>query len=154
MKFTCKKYPANEVILFYTKRELTDEEKGRGLTLNEYDNVPTDNEFIDQFAALVRQLGLSNYSNFAIATGIEEKQLNTTIRTLTGQTINEWINHYIMLGIYELLQYTDKEIQEVSNLLGFTQHTVFSKFCKKQTKRTPKELRCYLRKKAQYEIAK
>ena len=150
MKFTCKKHPASKVILFYTKRELTEEEKGRGLTLNEYGNVPTGNEFIDQFAALVRQLGLTNYSEFAIATDIDEKRLNVTIQTLTGNTINEWINHYIMLGIYELLQYTDKEIQEVSRLLGFTQHTVFSKFCKKHTKRTPKELRHYLRRKAQY----
>ena len=148
MKFTYNKYPPSEVIPFYTPRELTEEEKERGLTLNEYGNISTGNEFIDQFAALIRKIRWGTHGDYARATGIDIRLLNATIQTLTGQAIYEWVEYYTLLGAYEMLRDTDKEIKEISKQLGFSQVSIFSRFCKNRTKQPPKELRYSLRRKA------
>ena len=141
MAFTYRKYTPEEVFPFYTKRELTPEETAKGMKLNEYGNVPTGVDFLDRFAGLIRQLRWSTLEDYAKVTGIDERRLSATILTLTGRTFNEWIDFYVLLGAYEMLENTKKKATEIGKILGFSQLSVFSKFCKNRTKYTPSELR-------------
>ena len=136
-----RKYSAREVILFHFRRELTDEEVEKGIILNEHHNVPTGNEFVDVFAALIRKFGWAPLGKYADAMGLNKLDMNLTVRALTGQTVNEWVYHYTLLGVYELLGETNKSLTEVAKAVGLSDSSALCSFCKAYTKRTPLKLR-------------
>ena len=140
-----KKHTPEEVFLFYFKRELTDDEVAAGITLNKYGNVPTGIEFLDYFAGLVRRFGYASSETYAKAIDVPEAALKYTISTLTGRSINEWIDYYVLLGAYEVLKNKRKELKEYVREVGFTQYSVFSKYFKKRTKETPSDMYYLLR---------
>ena len=147
MKKVYRKYPVQEVILFHSLRELTVEEQARGLRLNEYGNVPTGIEFLDIFAAYVRKIGRASQRTYAKTLDIDPRMLTHTIVVLTGQTPSEWVDYYVMLGIYETLLKSkkDTEISEISKRLGFSQPSVLCKYCTTRLNESPSELRYQLR---------
>ena len=146
MKSWYKKITAEEVLLFYTIRELTAEETAKGITLNEYGNVPTGCDFIDKFAALIRSLQWATLKEYAETMGVTANELTTTIRILTGQTAKYWIEYYMQLAIYDLMGNTTNNIITVAKKLGFSQPSVLSHFCLYRLKIAPTELRRKLKK--------
>jgi len=146
MLYDFRKYPPEEVILFHFKRELTEQEKAKGIVLNEHLNVPTGIEIIDVFAGLVRSLGWADLDDFAKVMNLKPNELNVVVSVFTGCTVKKWVDHYILLGTYELLAKPNLNINDVSAKLGFTQAPVFSRFCKKHTKLSPSDLQWRLRK--------
>ena len=145
MAIILKKHSAKDVILFHAKRKLTAEEEAKGIVLNEHGNVPTGNEFIDQFAPLIRTLGWATMNTYAKVAGIEPRTLSILVKTFSEDTFSEWIDHYMLLGACELLAKTNKSINEVSEQLGFPKPPVFCKFCKTRTGYMPTDIRYYLR---------
>ena len=145
MLYDFKKYPPEEVILFHFRRELTNQEIAKGFVLNEYQNVPTGIPIIDIFASLVRSLGWADLNDFAKLMNLKPNELNTVVKVFTGCTVKKWVDHYTLLGAYELLAKPGLNINDVSAKLGFTQAPVFSRFCKKHTKLTPIDLQWRLR---------
>ena len=140
-----KKYTPEEVFLFHFKRELTDDEVAAGITLNEYGNVPTGIEFLDYFAGLVRRFGYAQPELHAKAIDVPEEALKHTVSTLTGHSIYEWIDFYVILGAYEVLKNKRKKLKEYVQQIGFTQYSVFSKYFKKRIKETPSDMHYLLR---------
>jgi len=146
MLYDFKKYPPEEIILFHFKRELTEQEQTRGIVLNEHLNVSTGIEIIDAFAALVRSLGWADLKDFAKVMNLKPNDLNAVVKIFTGCTVKKWVDHYMLLGAYELLARPKMSINDVSAKLGFTQAPVFSRFCKKHTKLSPTDLQWRLKK--------
>jgi AraC-type DNA-binding domain-containing proteins len=146
MLYDFKKYPPEEIILFHFKRNLTEEEQTKGIVLNEHLNVSTGIDIIDTFSALVRSLGWADLNDFAKIMNLSPANLNVVIKVFTGCTVKKWVDHYMLLGTYELLAKSNMSINDVSAKLGFTHASVFSRFCKKHTKLSPSDLQWRLRK--------
>ena len=140
MKDLYRKYAPEEVFLFYFERELTPEEIDRGIVLNEYGNVPTGIEFLDCFAGLVRRFGRQLQDVYAEAIGVEKRALVLTIHTLSGRTFDEWVDYLLFFGAYEILKNPDKKILDASQMLGFSQPSVFSKYFKKRIGKSPEDI--------------
>ena len=140
MKDLYRKYVPEEVFLFYFKRELTPEEKDRGIVLNEYGNVPTGIEFLDCFAGLVRRFGRQQQDVYAKAIGVEKRALVQTVHTLSGRTFDEWIDYHLFFGAYEILKKPRTKIYEASKKLGFSQPSVFSKYFKSRIGWSPEDI--------------
>jgi AraC-type DNA-binding domain-containing proteins len=141
MKSWYKKITPDDTILFYIKRELTESEVAAGIVLNEYNNVATGIEFLDQFAATIKRIKWSTAKDYAILLGLKTNELNIVIKTLTGHTVKAWVEHLVMLGANEMLGKTTKSIGSISRELGFSQQSMFSRFCIQQTGLPPNELR-------------
>ena len=82
---------------------------------------------------------VSFYSNmFALS----PKYFSTLIKQETGITAGEWIDCYVTLQAKSmLLRRHDLTIQQVADLLGFSEQASFSRFFKKRTGQSPSEFR-------------
>ena len=136
-----RKYAPEDVIPFYLKRDLTEQEIEHGWQLNKYGNVQTTNEFLDVFAGLVRKLRWATLDDYAAHLDIPPNDLNATVRVLSGKTVREWVVYYVLLATNELLRNTNKNVDAISKELGFSQASIFSRFCKQRLKKYPTDLR-------------
>jgi AraC-type DNA-binding domain-containing proteins len=145
MKSWYKKIYPDDVILFFIKRELTEEEVAAGIVLNEYNNVPTGIDFLDKFAGTLKRIRWSTPKDYAKLLGMKSSDLNIVLHTLTGNDTRAWIDHLILLGVNELLEKTNRDMYTISKDLGFSHQSMLSRFCLQQTKLSPNELRVKLR---------
>ena len=73
---------------------------------------------------------------------LSPKYFSTLIKQETGITAGEMIDRYLVVQAKSVLERRrDLNIQQVANLLGFTEQASFSRFFKKQTGLSPKEFR-------------
>jgi AraC family transcriptional regulator, transcriptional activator of pobA len=72
---------------------------------------------------------------------ITNKRLTTLISNTTGKTPKQILNERITLEARRLLRYCSWSVKEISNKLGFSEETNFTKFFKQQTGQTPLEFR-------------
>ena len=140
-----RKYTPEEVFLFHFKRELTPKEVEQGIILNEYGNVPTHIGFLDYFAGVVRRLRCASPETYAKTMGITESELKGTLSTLTGRSIYEWTDFYLMLGVYEMLADRKTKLKECASEMGFSQYSVFSRYFKTRMMEMPSEMGYLLR---------
>lgn len=70
--------------------------------------------------------------------GVSYRKLNDVCKTLTHKTIKSFIDNIVLLKAKKLLSDGDKNISEVSYLLGFDEVTNFSKYFTKHTNQSPK----------------
>ena len=69
------------------------------------------------------------------------KYLSKIIKTVSGKSAPEWIDSYIILEAKNLLKYSDCSIKEIVYKLNFPSQSVFYKFFKRHTGKTPSEYR-------------
>ena len=73
---------------------------------------------------------------------LSPKHFSDTIKRDTGISPKEWITYFLTARAKSLLNsHEDHTIQQISNLLGFSEQSSFSRFFKHETGMTPKEYR-------------
>ncbi len=69
------------------------------------------------------------------------KYLSRIIREISGRSVSEWIDYYIIMESKALLRSTDMTIQQLSWEMNFASQALFGKFFKRVTGLSPKEYR-------------
>lgn len=73
---------------------------------------------------------------------LSPKYFSKAIKDITGISALEWINNYVILQAKLLLNTSQKlSIQQISNMLGFTDQSSFCRLFKKKTGIAPQEFR-------------
>lgn len=74
---------------------------------------------------------------FASKLNVTTAHLNDCVKTVTGMSLTQSIQHAMVLEAKRHLYYTNNTIKEVAYELGFEDHTYFSRLFKKLTGTTP-----------------
>ena len=72
---------------------------------------------------------------------VSAKHLSEMVKKSSGHPASYWINGYSMQEIYTLLKRPDLSLAEIANLMNFYNPAHFTRFVKKQTGKSPSELR-------------
>jgi AraC-like DNA-binding protein len=88
-----------------------------------------------------QKLILRTPGNFARRLSVHVNYLNKLLKENTGKTTSQLIDNRISQEAQMLLKQTDWDISEITYSLGFEQPSHFSTFIKKQTSKSPKEIR-------------
>ena len=72
---------------------------------------------------------------------ITPQYLSAVLKELTGKTTNNWIDHSLILDAKILLKTPNMTVQQVSDMLNFSNQSTFGKFFKKHTGQSPAEFR-------------
>ena len=64
---------------------------------------------------------------------ITPKYLTTLIKRISGQSVSEWIDNYVILEAKTLLKYSTMSIQEIAYYLNFPNQSFFSSYFKRNT---------------------
>jgi AraC family transcriptional activator of pobA len=83
-------------------------------------------------------------SAYASQLNVSESYLNESLKKVTGFSVSYWIQHEVVLEAKRMLYYTSLSVKEIAHLLGYEDHTYFSRLFKKFTGTTPLTFRgCY-----------
>ena len=80
-------------------------------------------------------------NQYADAIHITPKHLSATVKKISGKSAKELIQDRITLEAKRLLRYTSSSIKEIAYRLGFVEPLHFSSYIRKQTGRSPSQLR-------------
>lgn len=69
------------------------------------------------------------------------KHLSGVIKTVSGKTVGEWIDEFVILEAKALLNSSNLNIQEIAGHLNFANQSFFGKYFKHYTGMSPKEYR-------------
>ncbi len=82
-----------------------------------------------------------NVSFYADRLCISSRYLTTIVRRVSGMSVSEWMNRYIMMEAKYLLKYTEMSIQEIAYKLSFSTQSFFGKYFKQHTGMAPSAFR-------------
>jgi YesN/AraC family two-component response regulator len=72
---------------------------------------------------------------------ITPKYLSMVVKLVTGKTVSDWINSFVILAAKSQLKNTIKTIQEIAVELNFPNQSFFGKYFKKNTGMSPSDYR-------------
>lgn len=70
---------------------------------------------------------------------ITPKYLTTLIKRISGQSVSEWIDNYVILEAKTLLRYSTMSIQEIAYYLNFPNQSFFGSYFKRNTGMSPSQ---------------
>lgn len=70
---------------------------------------------------------------------ITPKYLTTLIRQVSGKSVSEWIDSYLILEAKTLLKYSNMSVQEISYYLNFPNQSFFGSYFKRNTGMSPSQ---------------
>ena len=70
---------------------------------------------------------------------ITPKYLTTLIKRISGQSVSEWIDNYVILEAKTLLKYSTMSIQEIAYYLNFPNQSSFGSYFKRNTGMSPSQ---------------
>ena len=70
---------------------------------------------------------------------ITPKYLTTPIKRISGQSVSEWIDNYVILEAKTLLKYSTMSIQEIAYYLNFPNQSFFGSYFKRNTGMSPSQ---------------
>ena len=70
---------------------------------------------------------------------ITPKYLTTLIKRISGQSVSEWIDNYVILEAKTLLKYSTMSIQEIASYLNFPNQSFFGSYFKRNTGMSPSQ---------------
>lgn len=70
---------------------------------------------------------------------ITPKYLTTLIRQISGKSVSEWIDSYVVLEAKTLLKYSNLSVQEISYYLHFPNQSFFGSYFKRNTGMSPSQ---------------
>ncbi|HMG82417.1 MAG TPA: AraC family transcriptional regulator [Ferruginibacter sp.] len=80
-------------------------------------------------------------SFYASQLNISETYLNEAVKGITGFTVTHWLMNEVIFEAKRLLIYSQLNVKEIADQLGYDDHTYFSRLFKKQSKYTPSGFR-------------
>ena len=72
---------------------------------------------------------------------VSAKHLSRTVKEATGFSAVDWIDRFVILEAKVLLKSTTMSIQQIADELNFNSQSLFGKYFKKHTGRSPKDFR-------------
>ena len=70
---------------------------------------------------------------------ITPKYLTTLIKRISGQSVSEWIDNYVILEAKTLLKYSTMSMQEIAYYLNFPNQSFFGSYFKRNTGMSPSQ---------------
>lgn len=97
----------------------------------------------DHFLRLVTDYHTSerNMKFYADKLCLTPKYLSKLVKTVSGRSAPDWIDAFVVLEAKNLLKYSDLSIKEIVGKLNFPNQSVFYKFFKSHTGKTPSQYR-------------
>lgn len=97
----------------------------------------------DQFLRLVTDYHTSerNMAFYADKLCLTPKYLSKLVKSVNGRSAPDWIDSFVILESKNLLKYSDLSIKEIVVKLNFPNQSVFYKFFKSHTGKTPSQYR-------------
>lgn len=98
-------------------------------------------EYFTQFTQLLSE----NYKRersvgfYARQLCITPKYLTTLIKRLSGRSVSEWIDNYVILEAKTLLKYSNMSVQEIAYYLNFPNQSFFGSYFKRNTGMSPSQ---------------
>ena len=68
---------------------------------------------------------------------ITPKYLTTLIKRISGKSVSEWIDNYVILEAKTLLKYSNMSVQEIAYYLNFPNQSFFGSYFKRNTRMSP-----------------
>lgn len=97
----------------------------------------------DQFLRLVTDYHTSerNMKFYADRLCLTPKYLSKLVKTVSGRSAPDWIDAFVILEAKNLLKYSELSIKQIVAKLNFPNQSVFYKFFKSHTGKTPSQYR-------------
>ena len=70
---------------------------------------------------------------------ITPKYLTTLINRISGKSVSEWIDHYVLLEAKTLLKYSNMSVQEIAYYLNFPNQSFFGSYFKRNAGMSPSQ---------------
>ena len=70
---------------------------------------------------------------------ITPKYLTTLIKRISGKSVSEWIDSYVILEAKTLLKYSNMSVQEIAYYLNFPNQSLFGSYFKRNTGMSPSQ---------------
>ena len=70
---------------------------------------------------------------------ITPKYLTTLIKRISGKSVSEWIDNYVILEAKTLLKYSNMSVQEIAYYLNFTNQSFFGSYFKRNAGMSPSQ---------------
>ena len=70
---------------------------------------------------------------------ITPKYLTTLIKRISGKSVSEWIDNYVILEAKTLLKYSNMSVQEIAYYLNFPNHSFFGSYFKRNAGMSPSQ---------------
>ena len=70
---------------------------------------------------------------------ITPKYLTTLIKRISGKSVSEWIDNYVILEAKTLLKYSNMSVQEIAYYLNFPNQSFFGSYFKRNTGMSPSQ---------------
>ncbi|OMQ09997.1 AraC family transcriptional regulator [[Flexibacter] sp. ATCC 35103] len=88
---------------------------------------------------------LESPSFFAKKINITTSHLNYCVNIATGKSVTYWLQNAMIIEAQRFLYYTEDDVKQIAFMLGFEDHTYFSRLFKKITGETPLSFRLKFR---------
>lgn len=82
-----------------------------------------------------------NVTYYAEKLCISSRYLTTIVRRISGLTVTEWMNKYLLMEAKYLLKYSEMSIQEIAYRLAFPDQSFFGKYFKQHIGMSPSQYR-------------
>lgn len=116
-----------QVFLPYLAKAPSEADLWTGNVPNAWGNRASGNDFVDLFAGLLRKHGKRTLAFYAKKMGVAPRDLNTTLRTLTGMTVVQWMAHFVLMAANEIMA-TGQTPSQFFHKLGFNDVIDFSNY--------------------------
>ena len=87
------------------------------------------------------EIRLRLVSEYAHQLGVSQNHLNDTVRNITGESAGGLMQKQVILQATMCLKHSQKNVSELSYLLGFDDPSYFARFYKRHTGKTPSQVR-------------
>ena len=91
--------------------------------------VELTNQFKSLLAAEARSI--KSPASYASRLNVTEGYLNESLKKTTGFTVSYWIQQEVILEAKRLLYHTQLNVKEISHILGYDDHSYFSRLFRK-----------------------
>lgn len=96
-----------------------------------------------RFKHLLRELYAKEKhpAEYASCLHVSRVYLNEAVKAVTGMSVGAFIRNHVILNAKRMLVYTDLDVNEIAENLGYEDYSYFSRLFRKETGMTPSEFR-------------